>query len=248
MLRRILVSTAVTVATLATPVPALAHPGHGHALPASCAAIRTAFPHARDGEYLIFPAPHVVLGVYCATMATTPTEYVTLRRWGPGHNYAQYTARGASPGTDVITRYHRIRINPVPVSLTPPTFTVNIADQRFATSTGQLCHASTATPCPAASTVTAMPYGVAFACDQAPDGKANLDLRGTRLAVVNSFVLGGFTPTGTTTATTAQVVNLTGGGFCGWNGPAPLYNPYNDNPRTDPNGGWDLRVTVLPFF
>ncbi len=244
-MRGILVLLTAVAATLATPVPARADLERGP-VPGNCAAIRAAHPHAHDGEYTIVPAAHVRLAVYCSTMDTTPAEYLTLRQQGPGHNFAQYTAGGASPGTDVITQYQRIRINPVPVGLSPPTFAVNIADQRYTTSTGRLCHA-TSGPCPAGNTVTSMPYGVAMGCNGAANGRADLDLRGTRLSVVNSFVLGGFRPTGTTTATSRQVIDLTGGGFCGWNGPAPLFNPYNDNPRTDANGGWDLRLVLLRF-
>lgn len=56
-----------------------------------------------------------------------PAEYLTLA--DPGSNFAQYTAGGYSPGTNVRTQYSRVR-------LLPGTLQIDISDQRYASSTG----------------------------------------------------------------------------------------------------------------
>lgn len=186
--------------------------------PTSCAAIASAStgPLA-DGEYLLFTSGRPWVA-YCAGMASSaPKEYVTLHRTN-GANYAQYTAGGASPGTNVRTSYAKIRID-------PSTLIVNTADQTFATSTGSLLHGN-------ATAVTSMPYGVAMACDNQASGLANIDLQGTPFAIDRqAFVLVGTAAVGTPTFTAdGQVVNLTGGGFCGYLEPAPgVFNPFNQN-------------------
>jgi hypothetical protein len=171
--------------------------------------------------------------------------YLTLPHSGAGSNFAQYTAGGASHGTTVVTTYSAIRIDPIPVRVRPLTFLANIADQTFATSTGLVCHSTTA-PCAPSHQVTSMPYGVAADCagPGGATGRANIDLRGTPFSVVNTFSIQGFEPGGTTAFSSSQVVNLTGGGFCGWNAPAPISNPFNTSPLQDARGGWDLMLTL----
>lgn len=214
----------------------------GGAGPASCADVKAADPSATDGSYQIVVS-RVTLTVYCADMATAPLEYISLAQTGPGENFSQYTAGGASPGSDVATAYTKLRVDPTPVSTDPLRFAVNIADQRFSSSTGSLQHAGSVA-------VTSMPYGVAMSCI-APDdaaGIANLDLTGTPFEVVNTFTVGGFASTGSTSAS-AQVVNLTGGGFCGWNAPAPLFNPFNTDAGYDLQLQWiddDLALSNVP--
>jgi hypothetical protein len=123
------------------------------------------------------------------------------------------------------------------VRLDPVTLLVNIADQTFATSTGSLNH-------PGGTLVTSMPYGVAFACIAPGDaaGLANIDLTGTPFAVVNTFSVQGAAPAGSTTVSNDdRVVNLTGGGFCGWNAPASLFNPFNTN------AGFNLQLAFISY-
>src|SRR5205823_3902517 len=136
----------------------------------------------------------------------------------------QYTAGGPSWGTNVRTNYTKVRLDPA-------TLKVNISDQTFATSSGSLYHTG-------GELVTSMPYAVAMDCTyDVPTGLANVDLTGTPLAVSNTFILGGYLPQGSTSVSTNnQTVNLTGGGYCGWNAPAPEYNPFNAR------GGFDLQL------
>lgn len=185
----------------------------------SCQAIRQANPSAPDGNYVLFNNGHVFT-VYCHAMQTAPAEYINLAKTGRRANFSQYTAGGASPGTDVRTTFTKLRVNPA-------TLTVDIGDLTFATSTGSLRHSGS-------QTVTSMPYGVAMSC-VAPlraDGRAKIDLRGTPYRVDNTFATGGFEPAGTARIRARnQVVDLTGGGFCGWMMPAPVrFDPFNPSP------------------
>jgi hypothetical protein len=211
---------------------------------ASCTAIRAADPTAGDGDYTVRVAG-ASIPVYCHDMASgNPLAYIGLTQTGGAHNFSQYTAGGASPGTSVVTHYTRLRIDLVPASFAPLTFRVNIADETFSSSTGQLCH-SAPQPCSGATLVKAMPYAVAFDCVRpgSMSGVANLDLTGTIFEAVNTFTLQTFQGAGST-AYTPQVVNLTGGGYCGWNAPALTFNPHDTNPLQDANGGYDLQLRL----
>jgi hypothetical protein len=190
--------------------------------PATCQELRSANPSAVDGEYTLYVGGDVKRpwAAYCHDMAGSPREYLTLVNTGSGANFSQYTAGDASPGQDVRTSYSKLRIDPV-------TLRVHVADQTFAQSSGALNHGS--------ELVTSMPYGVAMSCDTQASGLANLDLRGTSFAVAASaFSLGGAAPTGETRSSVdRRVVDLTGGGYCGWNSWAPAYNPFNQNGGTE---------------
>jgi hypothetical protein len=167
-------------------------------------------------------------------MATAPADYLTLVHTGGSFNFAQYTAGGASPGTNVRTSYTRVRLN-------PSTLRVNIADQAFSTSTGSLVHSGN-TP------VTSMPYGTAADCmgPGSATGIANVDLTGTRLAINETFDTAGNGAAGSAVQSSGnQVANVTGGGFCGWTAPAHLFNPFNTGPwALDTHNGYDLLLTL----
>jgi hypothetical protein len=212
----------------------------------SCADVKAANPAATDGNYSIFPIGlrSAQVRVFCADMAGTPKEYLNLLH-SSGANFASYFAGGASPGTTVVTHYSKIRFNPAPVTLNPLTYVVNIADETYTVTTGQLCHSSSATPCPSDSFVTYVPYGVAFDCvgDGMAHGMANVDLRGTDFKIVDTYTPQGFAPTGATTPSHGgRELDVTGGGFCGWNAPATTFDPFNLNPLMDARGGWDLTL------
>ena len=134
------------------------------ALPETCADIKIADPWAGDDDYTLYLDGNInkPWTAYCHDMAGTPREYVTLHNTGAGENFSQYTAGGASSGTDVRTSYTRIRIDPIDL-------TVDIADQTFAATTGSLIHSG-------GEQVDFMPFGVAMSCDSAPSGVANIDL------------------------------------------------------------------------
>ena len=120
--------------------------------PATCQEIRSANPAAGDGSYVLHIGHDPAKGwtAFCHAMGTAPAEFLSLPHVGPGSNFSQYTAGGASSGTTVLTRYAKVRIDPA-------SLLVDISDQTFSTSSGSLMNGST--------TVTSMPYGVAMSCD-----------------------------------------------------------------------------------
>lgn len=209
------VPTACAIPAHAAGMPARAAFG---LLPGSCKDIHNSHPDAPDGNYVLFSNGNLFT-VYCYGMTGTPREYIDLAVTGPGANFSQYTAGGASPGTDVRTTFTRLRIDPA-------TLTVDIGDLTFASSTGSLRHGGT--------TVKSMPYGVAMSCTapQSTSGAGNINLQSTPFQVGSTFVTGGFHAAGSATVSPDhQVVALKGGGYCGWITPAPaLYNPFNPSP------------------
>jgi hypothetical protein len=88
-----------------------------------------------------------------------------------------------------------------------------------------------------------MPYGVAASCDSSPSGLANIDLTGTSFSVAPAeFLQQGAGGTGTSVYSAGnRVVNLTGGGYCGWTMSTPGgYNPFNTS------GGAQLDLIYTP--
>lgn len=186
-------------------------------VPVTCQDIKASTPEATDGYFTLYVGGDASLPwvAWCHGMAGTPAEYLPLERVGTDSNFAQYTAGGSSPGTTVRTSYTRLRIDPV-------TLRVDTADQRFSSSSGSLNHGSTQ--------VTAMPLGVAMSCNGtlAP---ANIDLRGTPFTVATGqFTVAGSSAKGSTAYSEVnRVVNLSGGGSCGWDAPAGSFNPFNQS-------------------
>ena len=173
-------------------------------VPTTCADILVALPDSADGEYTLYYDADSALPwpAYCFDMAGTPTEYLVLAEIGPDANFSQYTAGGASPGTDVRTNYERLRIDPL-------TLEVDIDDRTFSSSVGAITHGD--------NDVTSMSYAVAMGCQSNESGLANIDLQGTPFAVIGESCQAGFQATGEATfSMNDQVVELTGGGFCGW--------------------------------
>lgn len=221
---------AAFVLAVATALPAAgAITAHADAqlIPPSCQAIHNQNPFAPDGNYVLYNSGNLFT-VFCYDMRKAPREYIDLAATATGENFSQYTAGGASPGTNVRTTFTKLRVNPA-------TLTVDIGDLTFAKSTGSLRHAGS-------TTVTSMPYGVAMSCTspQTASGVGNINLQNTPFQVNNAFTVGGFQAVGSATVTSNnQVVNLAGGGFCGWITPSPaMFNPFN--PST---GNYHLKLS-----
>ncbi len=197
--------------------------------PSSCAEILTYDSNAVDGNYTLYAEndSSKPWNAYCADMNSTPVEYLLLVNTGEGYNYSSYVAGGGSSGTDVTTLYTAIRIN-------PSTFIVTTGDQRFAASSSAVTQGG--------STILSMPYATASECIQTstPEASANVDLTGTPFIVDDTFCSGGNQTNGDAVFSASnQVVNITGGGYCGWTTPCPaLYNPYNTN-------GADLKLSYI---
>ena len=191
----------------------------GGAWPARCADVRRADPSASDGLHTLYVRGDAARPwrAWCHAMATSPVEYLPLVMREGGQNISQYTEGGGRPGVDVRTSYARVRLDPV-------TLRVVLGDQTFARSTGRIARREGA--------ITSMPYAVAGDCvvGGSRAGVANVDLRGTPFAVAaDAFELGGFMPGGgVTVSANGRVVDLRGGGYCGWMAPrdAP-YDPVN---------------------
>lgn len=193
---------------------------------ASCKDIHTTFPFAPDGVYPVLTGDKTLLTVFCHDMAGEPRDYLELARTSEDANFSQYTADGASPGTDVRTSFTKLRIDPA-------TLTVDIGDLTFATSTGRLQHSSK-TRGPSSPFVTSMPYGVAMSCTARPDGVANINLQGTPFVVEDTFGIRGSNGSGSANVSQdKQTVDLNGGGYCGWISPTPTIDlGYNTPPGT----------------
>lgn len=187
--------------------------GDAACAPESCADVAADDADAADGEYTLYVAGDVERPwtAYCVDLAGEARVYLSLVAVGGGRNFSQYTAGGASPGTTVRTDFTRVRIDPV-------TLVVDIDDQSFASSTGQLFHSGN-------ETVTAMPFGVAESCGGVA-GVGNVDLTGTSFRLADPFCTAGSGAYGGVTfSANDQVADLVGGGGCGWTSPACTYNP-----------------------
>ena len=192
--------------------------------PTTCAEVTAHVPTFSGGDVTLYASGMASRPwtAFCAPGAGGLVEYLTVQ--DANQNFGQYTS-----GTSVRTRYARIRLNPA-------TMKVDISDQRFATSTGSLMHGGTQ--------VTAMPLGVAMDCagGNSASGVGHIDLTGTPFVVSDPYERAGNQPGGTASFSQGgRIVAVTGGGNCGYNGPAPLpFNPFNQV------GGPILDVTYTP--
>jgi hypothetical protein len=208
------------LAAILSASPALANPRN-------CLDIQMQNYMAADGDYVIEPVIGQPFTVTCVGMSSwAPREYLPLVNTGGNYNFGQYTAGGASPGTDVRTSFTKLRID-------PKTLTIDIGDLTFATSTGQVLHAN-------GGYVTQVPYAVALDCTASSTGAANIDLTGTSFAVKSVFYANGWYASGSISSdgkpaqalpasypqngvaeftSKGKVVNVSGGGYCGSAGP-----------------------------
>ncbi|ATB43657.1 hypothetical protein CYFUS_009137 [Cystobacter fuscus] len=132
---------------------------------------------------------------YCHSSGNT---YLTLRAIGSGSNFSQYLE---VDGTSVSTRWAKVRLDPVAMTL-------DVNDARFATSTGSI---------PGWNKYYAA-YGEAGDCVtyDSSTGRANVDLRGLPFAVSATWKTDGwYAAGGSTRSSHDQVVDVSGGGYCG---------------------------------
>ncbi len=191
----------------------------GTEVPESCAdaqALYDAFVPG-DGRYVINPAGGQRFTVHCADMLGAGLDYLEIRG-GAGMNFSSYAAGGAAIGSTVTTSFTKVRLDPAAL-------TVDVGDLRFATSTGSLVHPDSGGD----QTVTSMPYATAMGCEAGlANGTANINLQGTPFAIDDTFGVDDLGVGSATFSALDQVVDLTGGGFCGWTAPEPLpFNPFN---------------------
>ena len=143
--------------------------------PETCDDVKAHDKEAKDGDYTLYIQGQASLPwpAYCHDMAATPREFLTLPQ-GAGKNTSMHKGSATSPGSDVVTVYQKVRIDPVAL-------TIDIGDTTFAHSTGQLDHAG--------KQVTSMPFGVAMTCGGV--ASANIDVTGTPFHPEDTFPLVG---------------------------------------------------------
>jgi len=192
--------------------------------PRTCAEASVGHLHLLDGYRTLYvsgdqakPWP-----AWCVDMQTkNPAEYLTL----PDQqlNWSQYQSGAASPGTNVETRFQKVRVD-------GKTMKVDIGDHRFATSTGSLKHLG------AGEDVTAMPWGIAMTCDAGNTAVGAISTDGTPFNLANDFELEGdlLSRDGHSNIWfTNQTVEFWAHGNCGWIAPKgsgvdPMMNDAGD--------------------
>jgi len=170
-----------------------------------------------DGNYTLYwqGSASMPWTAYCEGMNTTdPLEYLPLS--ATSINFGQFAAGGMyATGTTCTTRYSKIR-------LVVSSGMIDISDRTFSASTGNVMEGGNHP-----ANVTSMPYAVAASCNNTAGGTAEVDLTGTPFQVATGqFAPGGYLGQGTATySSNNQVVQLTGGGYCGWDSPGALTDP-----------------------
>jgi len=156
--------------------------------------------------------------IYTATPETNISSYIIPIRGG-------WTPQDK----DVITRWFKLRIDPT-------TLLLHTGDFTFSKSTGYCGHHRDANP-------DKIPYASAFDCekDHSLKGRAHVDLRGTPFAVDDTWTHNGWQSNGTWNFSNEdQVVELRGGGFCGWCCPVSAITEHDAS-----IGGWHVQLKVL---
>jgi hypothetical protein len=197
----------------------------------SCKSILDAGLSNGDGIYTIDPdgkEANPSFDVYCHNMQQdTPKEYLELKKIGDNYNYSLYKSGGSRTGEDVVTHYTKIKIN-------PETLIVDTTDTTFSSTTGKLYYNNRVSE-------TYAQYGKAWDCitSNSAKGKANIDLTETPFKIHDNLIFSPNHPTGSyhgngtsSFEENRQIVNTTGGGYCGAN-----YPKYNDE--------WILKLDFL---
>ncbi|WP_199422535.1 immunoglobulin domain-containing protein [Actinotalea solisilvae] len=202
-LRRLVTAGLALAAAVAGPLAAA--PATAVVSPsASCADVAAATPGAPDGTYTITVLGQT-LDVWCAGMAGTPAEYLSL---GPG-NVSVNGAGGDVWGTDVRTTYQRVRLL-LPTSVGQP-FSVLRTDRTFSTSTGFQGRAG--------GTADWTPFAGGGNCG-GNAGTADVDLAGTPFEVrASGFAFYGWDASGYVSQLTPQRVTMASWGWCSSVGP-----------------------------
>lgn len=181
-------------------------PDEGPAGP--CRELRDADPYNVDGDYEIVVDGHSMI-VTCVDMHASPKEYLTLTNIDGDANASAYGTGQNTSSPAVKTQYTKVRFD-------ASDLTVDVTDRRFSASNGGWAEFGW-------SYHYSWNYAHAADChsDWSHTGRANIDLTGTPFAVErDQFVVSGYNPAGTTTFSAGdQVVELTGGGYCGDNAP-----------------------------
>lgn len=220
--RRLLTAAVAAAAAVAAPLAAAPAATAVVSPSASCADVAAATPGAPDGTYTITVLGQT-LDVWCAGMAGTPVEYLSL---GPG-NVSVNGAGGDVSGSDVRTTYQRVRLL-LPTSVGQP-FSVLRTDRTFSTSTGFQSRGG--------GTTDWTPFAGGGNCG-GNAGTADVDLAGTPFEVrASEFAYYGWAASGGVAQLTPQRVSMSSWGWCSSVGPVdptPGQPWENSHPDTFP--------------
>ena len=187
-----------------------------------------------DGDYTIDPdgtGPIKPFSVFCYGMNTpSPVEYLELQHSAltgeVNSNDIVIGGGGACPCPTIIFQFTRVRINIATLTIIPSDHTFAFARDTSPASCwsglGGACHGF----------YIGEQYGSAVDCagGGSTSGGANVDLRGTGFTIDPSvaWVVNGFNPGGSSAFNTARdVLNASGGGFCGGNTPTVVTDAGN---------------------
>jgi hypothetical protein len=202
----------------------------------SCRDIRDQHPEAVDGHYTLSIAGTDVM-VYCHDMAGEPKEYLSLSQSGDSNVSVYGEGGNTSPGGQR-SAYSKVRLDIANLAIDPD-------DATFAVSTGTKWFGD--------SYVFVQPYGAAGDCAASwgHTGRANIDLRGTPFTVLpDQFAVQGYETGGDVQySEQSQVVNLTGGGYCGStqsiSGQIRLGLLSSTEPPPQPPSGWTRETPLI---
>jgi hypothetical protein len=145
-------------------------------------------------------------------------------------NFSTYKIPNRKPwgeeDKDVVTKWYKIRFD-------PETMLVHTGDFTYTDSEGYCGHFK--------ELPDKIPFGTAFGCESTSyaDGTAKIDLRGTGYAVDDTFNHSGYYSAGNATYShNDQVVDLVGGGYCGWIAPSKCYGDETKSHL----GGWYIKL------
>lgn len=182
-------------------------------LPSSCAMIKQQQPAAEDGPYTIYLNGRSPATLYCHNMDTIPQEYLTLPATETGGNFSLISY----PEGAIITQYEKVRLNPNSLIVDP-------TDMTFATLAESLAGYNAIFGEQLATyPVTASDYAMATGCNRnqenAPLGRANIDLSGTPFVVSQELTFtsfgGNLQETISEVSPDGKTVNVAVNGRCG---------------------------------
>ena len=157
-------------------------------------------------------------------------HYLTLSKYLQNNfSIYQIPKRGGWSKTDktMITHWYKVRINPT-------TLMVNNGDFTFSKTHGQITHHKTQ---------VCVPWGTCFDCETTGSklGRGNMSLLGTEFYIKDNFIHSGYQSNGEWKFQDKnQIVNICGGGYCGW------VCPQKVKTETEAfTGGWFIQLDIL---
>ena len=199
---------------------------NGDSLPQTCQNYKDMLAQGIDGTYWLYIDADInkPWQAYCHNMDLSPESYLTVIE-GVEYNFSEYRNGVDAGSPSVKTQYSKIKIDPL-------TLNISGGHQEFSQTVkvGDIQHGES-------GSVLSMPYGVAMGCraENTDDGMANIDLRGSSFKLEAPIVSGGFMAAFNAVEDPnypGQVINFSGGGFCGWASVSSIFTPINTADHT----------------